>query len=256
MRAAYADKAQDPVVRVHRRSDFSALRGSTGTALTNVARAVSASRNLNRHDPVIQQRTRMSEAIIAWMSLGFPQLPLEIPRTRRLPGSGGYNAELLAAVTAPTGQVITVDLDPYVMRSAATIRSAAGPGRTAAPTPPPRRYRSAGAPTGSTASSTSTPYRPPTSCGISAKASPCKAAVCSSCSPSTSWSTSTTRDPRSTTPVRPTVYSPTAASWSRAYPTPRSFCTTTPPTRTSPPKWWNGGTRSGTASATSTRSLT
>ncbi|MEV7715821.1 methyltransferase, FxLD system [Streptomyces sp. NPDC088184] len=47
-------------------------------------------------------------------------------------GSGGYNAELLAHVTGPTGRVVTGDVDPYVVRRTRRLTGEAGSGRVTA----------------------------------------------------------------------------------------------------------------------------
>ncbi|WP_435057755.1 methyltransferase, FxLD system [Streptomyces sp. bgisy060] len=47
-------------------------------------------------------------------------------------GSGGYNAELIAHVTAPGGRVITVDIDPWVVRRTRASLTEAGSGRVTA----------------------------------------------------------------------------------------------------------------------------
>ncbi|MEW2635699.1 SAM-dependent methyltransferase [Streptomyces sp. NPDC048389] len=57
---------------------------------------------------------------------------IEILRTHRLPGSGGYNAELIAHVTAPDGRVVTVDIDPWVVRRTRRFLTEAGSGRVTA----------------------------------------------------------------------------------------------------------------------------
>ncbi|MFJ9742028.1 methyltransferase, FxLD system [Streptomyces sp. NPDC101166] len=44
-------------------------------------------------------------------------------------GSGGYNAELIAHVTAPDGGVVTVDIDPWVVRRTRAFLTEAGSGR-------------------------------------------------------------------------------------------------------------------------------
>ncbi|WP_405690040.1 hypothetical protein [Streptomyces sp. NBC_00057] len=64
--------------------------------------------------------------------MGSRNFPLEIPRTRRLPGSGGYNAELLAHVTGPMGRVVTGDIDPYVVHRTRRFTAEAGSGRVTA----------------------------------------------------------------------------------------------------------------------------
>lgn len=43
--------------------------------------------------------------------------------------SGGYNAELIAHVTAPDGRVVTVDIDPWVVRRTHRFLTEAGSGR-------------------------------------------------------------------------------------------------------------------------------
>ncbi|MFE7583573.1 methyltransferase, FxLD system [Streptomyces gardneri] len=47
-------------------------------------------------------------------------------------GSGGYNAELLAHVTEPDGRVVTVDIDPWVVRRTRRFLTEAGSGRVTA----------------------------------------------------------------------------------------------------------------------------
>lgn len=47
-------------------------------------------------------------------------------------GAGGYNAELTAAVTAPNGRVITVDIDPYVIHRTRRLGAEVGSGRITA----------------------------------------------------------------------------------------------------------------------------
>ncbi|WP_327378791.1 methyltransferase, FxLD system (plasmid) [Streptomyces sp. NBC_01216] len=47
-------------------------------------------------------------------------------------GSGGYNAELIAHVTAPDGRVVTVDIDPWVVRRTRAFLTEAGSGRVTA----------------------------------------------------------------------------------------------------------------------------
>jgi hypothetical protein len=49
-------------------------------------------------------------------SSGSRNFTLEILRTRRLLGSGGYKASLLAEIVGPTGTAVSVDFDPYVAR--------------------------------------------------------------------------------------------------------------------------------------------
>ncbi|MFJ6695370.1 methyltransferase, FxLD system [Streptomyces sp. NPDC091272] len=46
-------------------------------------------------------------------------------------GSGGYNAELLAHITGPTGHVVTVDIDPWVAHRTRRFLAEAGSGRVA-----------------------------------------------------------------------------------------------------------------------------
>ncbi|MGX5186243.1 hypothetical protein ACWKT5_26565, partial [Streptomyces avermitilis] len=47
-------------------------------------------------------------------------------------GSGGYNAELIAHVTGPDGHVVTVDIDPWVVRRTRAFTTEAGSGRATA----------------------------------------------------------------------------------------------------------------------------
>ncbi|MFE7625248.1 methyltransferase, FxLD system [Streptomyces sp. NPDC057509] len=47
-------------------------------------------------------------------------------------GSGGYNAELLAHLVGPRGRVVTVDIDPYVVRRTRRLCAEAGSGRVTA----------------------------------------------------------------------------------------------------------------------------
>ncbi|MFD4764175.1 methyltransferase, FxLD system [Streptomyces sp. NPDC058439] len=47
-------------------------------------------------------------------------------------GSGGYNAELIAHVIGPGGQVVTVDIDPYVVHRTRRFTAEAGSGRVVA----------------------------------------------------------------------------------------------------------------------------
>ncbi|MFE9392453.1 hypothetical protein [Streptomyces sp. NPDC006784] len=60
--------------------------------------------------------TAVSSVSAAWLQADMlEELHLEPGMTVFEAGSGGYNAELMAGVIAPTGRVITVDLDPYVI---------------------------------------------------------------------------------------------------------------------------------------------
>ncbi|MEU4077571.1 methyltransferase, FxLD system [Streptomyces venezuelae] len=47
-------------------------------------------------------------------------------------GSGGYNAELIAHVTGPGGRVVSVDIDPWVVRRTRRFLTEAGSGRVTA----------------------------------------------------------------------------------------------------------------------------
>ncbi|MFG2933291.1 methyltransferase, FxLD system [Streptomyces achromogenes] len=47
-------------------------------------------------------------------------------------GSGGYNAELIAHVAGPEGRVVTVDIDPWVVRRTRRFLTEAGSGRVTA----------------------------------------------------------------------------------------------------------------------------
>ncbi|MGW4160029.1 methyltransferase, FxLD system [Streptomyces sp. NPDC004788] len=47
-------------------------------------------------------------------------------------GSGGYNAELIAHIAGPEGRVVTVDIDPWVVRRTRRFTTEAGSGRVTA----------------------------------------------------------------------------------------------------------------------------
>ncbi|MFE9503326.1 methyltransferase domain-containing protein [Streptomyces anthocyanicus] len=53
-------------------------------------------------------------------------IPHKIPRTRRLLGSGGYNAALIAELAGPTGHVTTLDIDPAVTERATRFLAETG----------------------------------------------------------------------------------------------------------------------------------
>ncbi|MFJ8676259.1 methyltransferase, FxLD system [Streptomyces sp. NPDC093589] len=75
----------------------------------------------------------ISSVSAAWLQADMIEnLHLEPGMTVFEAGSGGYNAELMAAVTAPTGKVITADLDPYVLHRTRRFTAEAGSGRVTA----------------------------------------------------------------------------------------------------------------------------
>ncbi|GAA0475707.1 hypothetical protein [Streptomyces olivaceiscleroticus] len=77
--------------------------------------------------------TAISSVSAAWLQADMIEnLHLVPGMTVFEAGSGGYNAELMAAVTAPTGRVITVDLDPYVVHRTRRLCAEAGSGRVTA----------------------------------------------------------------------------------------------------------------------------
>lgn len=81
--------------------------------------------------------TRRDETGTALSSVSAPWLQADMIEKLRLEpgmtvfeaGSGGYNAELIARVVAPAGRVVTMDLDPYVVRRTQRFTAEAGSGR-------------------------------------------------------------------------------------------------------------------------------
>ncbi|OEV03772.1 methyltransferase [Streptomyces nanshensis] len=74
--------------------------------------------------------TAVSSVSAVWLQGDMIEhLHLEPGMTVFEAGSGGYNAELIAAATAPTGRVVTVDLDPYVIHRTRRLTAEAGSGR-------------------------------------------------------------------------------------------------------------------------------
>lgn len=90
------------------------------------------------HDlPIVTRRDEAGRAVssisAAWLQADMVErLRLEPGAVVFEAGSGGYNAELMAAVTAPAGRVITVDLDPYVIHRTRRLCAEAGSGRVTA----------------------------------------------------------------------------------------------------------------------------
>ncbi|WP_342668121.1 methyltransferase domain-containing protein [Streptomyces violens] len=77
--------------------------------------------------------TALSSVSAAWLQADMIEhFHLEPGMTVFEAGSGGYNAELMAHVTGPAGRVITVDLDPYVIRRTRRLCAEAGSGRVTA----------------------------------------------------------------------------------------------------------------------------
>ncbi|OKK22854.1 methyltransferase [Streptomyces sp. CB00455] len=78
-------------------------------------------------------QTALSSVSAAWLQADMiEQLRLEPGMTVLEVGSGGYNAELLAHVLGERGQVVTVDVDPYVVHRTRRLCAEAGTGRVTA----------------------------------------------------------------------------------------------------------------------------
>ncbi|MGW2404099.1 methyltransferase, FxLD system [Streptomyces sp. NPDC001739] len=86
------------------------------------------------YDDALAVVTRREESGTAVSSVSAPWLQADMIEKLRLEpgmtvfeaGSGGYNAELIAHVVAPAGRVVTVDLDPYIVRRARRFTAEAG----------------------------------------------------------------------------------------------------------------------------------
>ncbi|MGW2203181.1 methyltransferase, FxLD system [Streptomyces sp. NPDC001774] len=77
--------------------------------------------------------TAISSVSAAWLQADMIEhLGLEPGAVVFEAGSGGYNAELIAHVTGPGGRVVTVDIDPWVVRRACRFLTEAGSGRVTA----------------------------------------------------------------------------------------------------------------------------
>nr|WP_237525989.1 methyltransferase, FxLD system [Streptomyces sp. SID4923] len=84
--------------------------------------------------------TRRDEAGAAISSVSAAWLQADMIESLRLrpgalvyeAGSGGYNAELIAHVAGPEGRVVTVDIDPWVVRRTRAFTTEAGSGRVTA----------------------------------------------------------------------------------------------------------------------------
>ncbi|MER6216699.1 methyltransferase, FxLD system [Streptomyces sp. NPDC001674] len=77
--------------------------------------------------------TAISSVSAAWLQADMIEhLGLEPGAVVLEAGSGGYNAELIAHVTGPGGRVVTVDIDPWVVRRARRFLTEAGSGRVTA----------------------------------------------------------------------------------------------------------------------------
>ncbi|MFE8910932.1 NUDIX domain-containing protein [Streptomyces globisporus] len=75
-------------------------------------------------------QTALSSVSAPWLQADMiEQLRLEPGMTVLEVGSGGYNAELLAHVVGDRGRVVTVDIDPYVVRRTERLCAEAGSGR-------------------------------------------------------------------------------------------------------------------------------
>ena len=81
--------------------------------------------------------TRRDETGASISSVSAAWLQADMAETLRLKpgaivfeaGSGGYNAELIAHVAGPDGRVVTVDIDPWVVRRTRRFLAEAGSGR-------------------------------------------------------------------------------------------------------------------------------
>lgn len=74
-----------------------------------------------------------SSVSAAWLQADMIEsLRLEPGMTVCEVGSGGYNAELIAHVLGPTGQVVSVDIAPYVVKRTRRFTAEAGSGRVTA----------------------------------------------------------------------------------------------------------------------------
>ncbi|MEW1635434.1 methyltransferase, FxLD system [Streptomyces sp. NPDC093801] len=77
--------------------------------------------------------TAISSVSAAWLQADMIEhLGLEPGAVVFEAGSGGYNAELIAHVTGPDGRVVTVDIDPWVVRRTRAFLAEAGSGRVTA----------------------------------------------------------------------------------------------------------------------------
>jgi protein-L-isoaspartate(D-aspartate) O-methyltransferase len=77
--------------------------------------------------------TAISSVSAAWLQADMIEhLRLAPGATVFEAGSGGYNAELIAHVTGPEGRVVTVDIDPWVVRRTRAFLTEAGSGRVTA----------------------------------------------------------------------------------------------------------------------------
>ncbi|ALO13586.1 MutT-family protein [Streptomyces venezuelae] len=77
--------------------------------------------------------TAISSVSAAWLQADMIEhLGLEPGAVVFEAGSGGYNAELIAHVTEPDGSVVTVDIDPWVVRRTRRFLTEAGSGRVSA----------------------------------------------------------------------------------------------------------------------------
>ncbi|MFI2209649.1 methyltransferase, FxLD system [Streptomyces sp. NPDC020141] len=89
------------------------------------------------YDDNVAPVTRRDTAGRATSSVSAPWLQADMIESLRLrpgavvfeAGSGGYNAELLAQVTGPSGRVVTGDIDPYVVQRTRRFTAEAGSGR-------------------------------------------------------------------------------------------------------------------------------
>ncbi|MGW8989078.1 methyltransferase, FxLD system [Streptomyces zhihengii] len=85
---------------------------------------------ITRYD---EDGTAISSVSAAWLQADMIEhLGLKAGAVVFEAGSGGYNAQLIAHVTGPGGRVVTVDIDPWVVRRTRRFLTEAGSGRVTA----------------------------------------------------------------------------------------------------------------------------
>jgi protein-L-isoaspartate(D-aspartate) O-methyltransferase len=85
---------------------------------------------VTRHDETGRATSSVSAA---WLQADMIEsLQLQSGAVVHEAGSGGYNAELIGQVVGPMGRVVTVDIDPYVVRRTRRFTTEAGSGRVTA----------------------------------------------------------------------------------------------------------------------------
>ncbi|MEU8779480.1 methyltransferase, FxLD system [Streptomyces sp. NPDC048606] len=77
--------------------------------------------------------TAISSVSAAWLQADMIESLCPVPGSIVFEaGSGGYNAELIAHTSGPDGRVVTVDIDPWVVRRTRAFLTEAGSGRVTA----------------------------------------------------------------------------------------------------------------------------